>query len=144
MIEEVGIVTETDGITAKVLMKKKSACDGCTAKGTCESTEDGMEIKAINTVQARPGQTVRVSIGAYTYLKSSMIAYGMPLVFFIAGAIFGKNIGEKYLAGYNSDLIAAVAGFGALIISLFLIKLITGRAVSKKEYKPCIEEIISP
>ena len=143
-MEEVGVVTETDGVTATVVVKKKGACDGCSIKGTCEPTEKGMEIEALNTVNAQPGQTVKVSIGAYTYLKSSMLAYGMPLVFFVAGAIFGKNLGEKHLVGYNSDLIAAVAGFAALIISLFLLKLISGRAATKQEHKPYIEEIISP
>ena len=143
-MEEVGVVTKTDGVTATVVVQKKGACDGCAAKGTCEPAENGMEIKAVNTVNAKPGQTVKVSIGAYTYLKSSMLAYGMPLVFFIAGAIFGKNIGLKHLAGYNSDLIAALTGFAALIISLFLIKLISMRAATKEEYKPYIEEIISP
>ena len=103
-----------------------------------------MEIEAINTVQARAGQTVKVSIGAYTYLKSSMIAYGMSLVFFIAGAILGKNAGVKYLTSLNSDLVAAIAGFAALGISLLSIKMFFGRADSKEENKPYIEEIISP
>ena len=141
-MEEVGVVTETDGITAKVVVQKKGACEGCTT-GTCESTDNGMEIEAVNTIKAQPGQTVRVSIGAYSYLKSSMIAYGMPLVFFIGGTILGKDLGEKHLVGYNSDLTAAIAGFTALIISLFIIKLISGRLASKKEYRPYIEEIIS-
>ncbi|HEW81636.1 MAG TPA: hypothetical protein ENH18_04615, partial [Nitrospirae bacterium] len=66
------------------------------------------------------------------------------LVLFIAGAILGKNIGAKYLIGYNSDLIAAIGGFAALIISIFLIKLISMRTATKEEYKPYIEEIISP
>ncbi len=143
-MEEVGVVTETDGITAKVVVQKKGACDACGGKGACKSTDDGMEIDAINTILAKPGQTVRVSIGAYTYLKSSMLAYGMPLVFFLGGAILGKNIGVTHLVEYNSDLIAAVTGFAALAISLLLIKLISGRAATKEEYKPYIEEIISP
>ncbi len=142
-MEEVGIVIETEGITAKVVVQKKGACDGCSGKGACKSTDEGMEIEAINTIHAKKGQTVKVSIGAYTYLKSSMLAYGMPLIFFLAGAIFGKNIGEKYLTVYNSDLIAAIAAFAALIISLFLIKFISGRVASKEEFKPYIEEIIS-
>ena len=141
-MEEVGVVTETDGITAKVVVQKKGACEGCTT-GTCESTDNGMEIEAVNTIHAQPGQTVRVSIGAYTYLKSSMIAYGMPLVFFIGGTILGKDLGEKHLVGYNSDLTAAIAGFTSLIISLFIIKLISGRLESKTEHRTTIEEIIS-
>lgn len=143
-MEEVGIVTEIDGVTAKVVVQKKGACDGCASMGACKSTDKGMEIEAINTIHAKPGQTVRVSIGAYTYLKSSMLAYGMPLVFFVGGAILGKEIGIKYLTEYNSDLVAAVTGFAALIVSIFIIKLISGRAATKEEFKPYIEEIISP
>lgn len=143
-MEEVGIVTEIDGVTAKVVVQKKGACDGCASMGACKSTDEGMEIEAINTIHAKPGQTVRVSIGAYTYLKSSMLAYGMPLIFFVGGAILGKEIGIKYLTEYNSDLVAAVTGFAALIVSIFIIKLISGRAATKEEFEPCIEEIISP
>ncbi len=143
-MEEVGVVKETNGVTAKVIIQKKGACDACAGKEACKSTDEGMEIEALNTIHAKPGQTVRVSIGAYTYLKSSMLAYGMPLAFFLGGAIFGKNIGVKHFIEYNSDLIAAVTGFAALIISLFLIKLISGRAATKEEFKPYIEEIISP
>jgi len=142
-MEEVGVVTEIDGVTATVVVKKKGACDGCSISGTCEPTEHGMEIEALNTLNAKPGQTVKVSIGTYTYLKSSILAYGMPLVFFIGGAIAGKDLCEKYLVGYNSDLIAAAAGFAGLAVSLLLIKLISGRLATKEGHKPTIEEIIS-
>jgi sigma-E factor negative regulatory protein RseC len=143
MIEEVGVVTETDGVMAKVIIQKKGACEGCSVQETCKPTEKGMEIEVLNTVQARVGQTVRVSIGAYSYLKSSMIAYGIPLVFFIGGAILGKNAGDRYFTDLNSDLVAAIAGFVSLIISLLFIKLFSGHAGSKIEYKPHIEEIIN-
>ena len=142
-MEEVGVVTKIDGVTATVIVKKKGACDGCSISGTCEPTEHGMEIEALNTLNAQPGQTVKVSIGAYTYLKSSIIAYGMPLAFFIGGAILGKDLGVKHLVEYNSDLIAAIAGFAGLAVSLLLIKLISGRLATKEEHKPVIEEILS-
>ena len=143
-MEEVGVVIKTDGITAKVVVQKKGACDGCAGKGACKSTDDGMEIDALNNVNAQPGQTVRVSLGAYTYLKSSMIAYAMPLAFFIAGAILGKNAGAKYFTNLNSDLVAAIAGFAALAISILFIKMFSSRAESKEEYRPYIEEIVDP
>ena len=132
-MEEVGVVTETDGVTAKVVVKKKGACDGCAGKEACKPTDDGMEIDALNNVNAQPGQTVRVSLGAYTYLKSSMLAYGMPLVFFITGAILGKNAGEKYFTNLNSDLLAAITGFAALAISILFLKMFSSRADSKEE-----------
>jgi sigma-E factor negative regulatory protein RseC len=143
MIEEIGIVKKTEGITAKVVVQKKSMCEGCTVQGTCESTGEGMEIEALNPLQAKEGQTVKVSMKPETYLKGSMLVYGLPLVLFFAGAIAGKNIGEEYFKDMNSDLIAAIGAFGALILSLAGIKLWSLKAEKKTEYRPVIEEIVS-
>ena len=115
MIEEIGIVVKTEGDLARVTVQKRGACEGCTAKGACESTSEGMEIEALNPVHAKEGQTVKVLLQAETYLKGSMIIYGLPLVLFITGAIVGKNIGESYFLNTSSDIIAAIFGFGSLI-----------------------------
>jgi len=116
MIEETGVVTEVDGIMAKVAVHKRGACEGCAAQGSCESTPEGMEIEALNPVGAKVGQTVMVSMKAQTYLKGTMFVYGLPLAVFIAGAIAGKNIGDRYITSVSSDLVAAVAAFASLII----------------------------
>ena len=142
MIVETGIVTKTEDTIAKVMVQKRGACDGCNAKGTCASTPEGMEISALNPVQASVGQRVKVSLRPDTYLKGTMLVYGLPLVLFIAGAIVGKNIGEKYMIGTNSDLVAAVAGFCTLVASLLLVRMWSQKLESKTEYQPVIEEII--
>ena len=46
-MEEVGVVKETDGVTAKVVVQKKGACDDCAGKGACKSPDEGMEIGRI-------------------------------------------------------------------------------------------------
>ncbi len=142
MIEEIGIVTKTDGFTAKVAVQKKGTCEGCAAQGACETTEGGMEIEALNPVDAKEGQTVRILINPRTYLKGTMLVYGIPLAALIAGAIVGKNIGEKFFRETSSDLIAAIAGFGAFVLSFLIIKIWTHKFETKTEYKPVIEEII--
>jgi sigma-E factor negative regulatory protein RseC len=142
MIEDIGVVTKTDGVTASIIVQKKGFCDGCAAKGTCESTEEGMEIKALNTVQAKVGQTVKVSLGPQTYLKGTILVYGIPLIAFIGGAIMGKIIALEYLNGTDSDLVAVATGFTVFIISLFGIKIWAKKAASKTEYKPFIEDIV--
>jgi len=141
-MEETGIVIKTDGIMATVRVQKKSACEGCAVKGVCESTPEGMEIEALNPVKARVGQSVRISMKPYTYLKGTMIVYGLPLVLFITGAIMGKNIGEKYITSMDSDLVAAICGFVLLALSMLGIKIWSKRAESRTEYKPVIEAII--
>jgi sigma-E factor negative regulatory protein RseC len=142
MVEETGIVTKVHGNMASVLVQKKSSCDGCSVQGACESTAEGMEMDALNPVHASEGQKVKVSITSQAYLKGSMIVYGLPLVIFIAGAIMGKNIGEDYFKDMNSDLVAAITGFSALILSLLGVKAWSKRAESRTELKPVIEEII--
>ena len=143
MIEEIGIVVKTEGETARVTVQKRGACEGCTAKGACESTSGGMEIVALNPVNAKEGQTVKVLLQAGTYLKGSMIVYGLPLVLFITGAIVGKNIGEAYFLNTNSDFVAAIFGFASLVASLAAVKIWSGKLESKTESKPFIGEIIS-
>jgi len=141
-MEETGIVIRTEGVMATVRVQRKSACEGCAVKGACESTQEGMEIEAFNPVKARVGQSVRISMKPYTYLKGTMIVYGLPLVLFIAGAILGKALGEQYITTMDSDVVAAICGFALLAISMIGIRLWSRRAETKTEYKPVIEEII--
>ncbi|MEW6600078.1 MAG: SoxR reducing system RseC family protein [Nitrospirota bacterium] len=142
MLEETGVVTRIDGNMARVLVQKKSACDGCSIEGACKSTPEGMEIEALNAAHAEVGQRVKILLTTGEYLKGTIIVYGIPLVVFIAGAIAGKSMGEKYFADMNSDIIAAVTGFISLILSLFAARLWSRRMESRTEYKPVIEEII--
>ncbi len=142
MVEETGIVKAIDGTMATVLVQKKSACDGCTAHGACESTKEGMEIEAFNAVHAHEGQKVKVLMTSGEYLRGTMLIYGFPLVLFVAGAILGKNAGDKYFTDMNSDLIAAFSGFAALILSILGIKILSRKLESNTRFQPVIEEII--
>lgn len=142
MIDETGVVTKIDGVMAKILVQKRGACEGCTVRGICEPSEKGMEIEALNPVQAKVGQKVKVSIKPQAYLKGTIFVYGFPLLSFIAGVIIGKNIGETYFKEISSDIVSAILGFAALIISFLIVKVWSKKAETKIEYKPIIEEIL--
>ncbi len=143
MTEETGIVKEIDGIMAKVAVQKKDACDGCSAQDACSSSNDEEAVlEAINAAKAEVGQTVKISMKPMTYLKGTMLVYGMPLVLFLAGAVAGQKIGEEYFRETSSELVAAVTGFAALFISLLIIKVWSGKTESRKGSQPVIEKII--
>ncbi len=142
MVEETGTVIRIDGTMARVLVPRKTACEGCSSDGACESTQEGMEIEASNPVHAREGQRVRVLMAPQEYLKGAVLAYGLPLVFFIAGAMVGKELGEEHVPELNSDLVAAITGFSSLILSFAGVGLWLRKYKSKSDYKPVIEEII--
>ena len=142
MEEETGTVTKVYGPMAKVLVQKKSSCEGCGVQGACQSASEGMEIEALNPVQAKEGQEVKILVKPDEYLKGSMLVYGLPLVLFIAGSILGKIIGEAYFKTTGSDIIAAIAGFSVLILSMAGVKIWFMKAEKKSGYKPVIEEIL--
>jgi sigma-E factor negative regulatory protein RseC len=142
MIEETGVVTKIDDTTARIIVQKRGTCEGCAASGVCESSENGMEIEALNPIHAQVGQTVKVSIKPQAYLKGTIFIYGFPLVAFIAGAILGKNIGEAYFKEASSDMVSVICGFAALIISFLIARSWGKKAETKTEYKPVVEEIV--
>lgn len=143
MIEETGKVTAVNDTTAIILVQKKGACEGCAVSGICKPSEKGMEIEALNPIHAKKGQTVKISMRAQAYLKGTIVVYGFPLTAFIASAILGKNIGEKYFKEISSDTVSVILGFTALIASFLIVRVWSKKAETKKEYQPVIEEILS-
>lgn len=140
-MEEIGTVKSTAGAFAKVSVPKKSVCEGCTA-GTCKPDEQSMEIDAVNKAGAKAGQKVRVVIKSYTYLKGSILVYGIPAVALIAGAVLGKEIFSKQFKGTDPDIVSAIFGFGLFLMAFLGIKLWSLKAEKKTETKPVIEEIL--
>jgi sigma-E factor negative regulatory protein RseC len=140
-VEEVGFVKSVEGIFATVSVPKKSACEGCSL-GICKPEEQTMEIEALNNVKARVGQKVRVAMKTYSYLKSAIIVYGIPALALISGAVLGKEVFSRYLEDIDSDIVSAVFGFGAFVLSFLLVKFWSSRVVKKVELKPIIEEIL--
>ena len=143
-MEEIGVVISTQGVVARVRVQRSGACDACAVSGTCKPVEETAELEAFNPIRAKIGQTVRLVLKPQLYLKASIIVYGLPVVSLIGGAILGKNIGEIYFKGMDSDLISAAFGFGALIISFLAIKIWSSKVEKKEEYRPVIEEIVNP
>jgi len=141
-VEEVGLVKSIEGAFATVAVPKKSACEGCSLK-ICKPEQQVMEIQALNSVHAMVGQKVKVVLKSYTYLKSSMVIYGIPALALVGGAVIGKELFGPFFAGYDPDMVSAVSGFGAFMLSFLLIKLWSFSAGKKTEAKPVIEEILA-
>lgn len=139
-MEEIGIVRRIDGPRAFVVVERKSACDSCRAG--CKVTDGGAEIEAINEAKAAVGQTVRVAMKPYLYLKGSLLVYGLPALSLILGAIAGKEYLSGSFPGVEPDIISAVTGFGAFLLSFVIVKLWSGKAEKKAAYQPVIVDIL--
>ncbi|MGE5173517.1 MAG: SoxR reducing system RseC family protein [Betaproteobacteria bacterium] len=141
MIEEEGIVAETEGGIAKVAILKKSACEQCAASGVCHpGDQDFME--AANPLGAVKGQKVKVVVAPQMYLKASIILYGIPMAALVAGAIVAKNIAAHYVGEQNSDLWAFIGGMVCTVISFLFIRAYNKKVEKTQKYKPVIVEIL--
>lgn len=139
-MNETGIVKRINGITAVVSVERKSACEQCAAG--CKITDAGAEIEAVNRAKARIGQKVRVEIRPYSYLKGSVIVYGLPALALIIGAVAGKEFFSGFFPSLDPDIVSAIFGFGFFIASFLAVKFWSARLEKRTEYKPVIEEII--
>lgn len=126
---------------AKVMVQRKNACEHCTA-GTCHITDDGAEIEGLNMVHAEVGQRVRVVMRPYTYLKGTLMVYGLPAIMLMVGAVVGKEFFAGMLGSLDPDLVSAIFAFGFFGLSFLLIKLWTMGFDKKPENRPVIEEVI--
>ncbi len=140
-MEEVGIVTEIEGITAHILVERKSACEHCTI-GTCKISSDGANLKAINEASAKVGQKVRVAIKDYTYVSGSFFFYGVPTFALIAGGILGLAVFSEWFPGKDPEAVAAVSAFVCMVLSLLVVKLWSRSAERKSVYQPVVVEIL--
>jgi sigma-E factor negative regulatory protein RseC len=139
-MDEVGVVKVLKGDVAIVSVSRKSACEQC--KAGCSLTESEAEIEAINEAGAEIGQKVRVLMSPHSYLKGTLLVYGVPSVALIVGAVIGKEFLSLLFEKADPDILSAIAGFGAFIISFGLVKAWSGRVEKKIEYKPVVKEII--
>jgi sigma-E factor negative regulatory protein RseC len=140
-VEEIGVIKSIHGVTAKVSIPRTKTCEGCTA-GICVQDKESMEIEAFNQVDAHVGQKVRVVIDPSTYLKGSIVVYGVPAIALVIGAVLGKEVFSHYFYKLDPDIVSAVFGFGLLIIAFLFVKLWSRRFEKKVNTKPIIEEIL--
>jgi len=101
-----------------------------------------MEIEALNKAGAAVGQKVKVMVHTYTYMKGSMLIYGVPALFLVIGAVFGKEFMPQYFPSAETDTLSAIFGFSFLLISFILVKIMANRMGSRTESRPVIEDIL--
>lgn len=115
---EVGEVVRTKGDMVVVRLKRSSACSRCGACGLGAGPDD-MFLTLPNTLKAKPGDLVELSLESGQLLKASAITYVIPLIALIVGVIMGYMLGgrigiDRQLAGAILGLVFTAAAFGVI------------------------------
>ena len=142
MATEQGIVLRTESDAAWVKTVRSSACEGCTAKGSCHTTGSGedMEVKAINSVGAGVGDRIVLSFETASLLKATFLIYVFPIILMITGAVLGQMLAPRI--GFSTSALSVLLGFAFFFSSLFIIKARANKMAQKNAYQPKITKIL--
>ncbi|WP_373501709.1 SoxR reducing system RseC family protein [Desulfococcus sp.] len=138
MITENGIVTKIDATMARVKTVRRSTCEGCGSKESCEGAKTG-EVEAVNLANAQLGDAVTVGFESGALIKISMLLYIFPVVCMIGGAVLGNYLAPS--SGMDESSGAALFAFGFFFISFLCIRLTGSRMTGNTQYQAKIIKI---
>ncbi len=122
MNREKGTVVEVRGGKAIVETSGGEACASCSARHACVSMGGTKKITMENKSGAAAGDEVEFVIHDLGMLLSSIIVYGVPLIFLVIGIVIGPMIGS--LAGLGEEPSAAIGGILGTALALGIIRLL--------------------
>jgi sigma-E factor negative regulatory protein RseC len=140
---EQGVVLRTESEDAWVKTVRSSACEGCSARGSCHTTGGGqdMEVKAINSAGARVGDRIVLSFETASLLKATFLIYVFPIILMIAGAALGQVLAP--FIEFSPSGLSVLLGFAFFFSALFIIKARADKMAKKNAYQPKITKILT-
>lgn len=127
MLESEAIVVKIEAGTTFVTAQIPSNCgsQGCDTQG-CSSavltrlfSQQPKALRVSNTIGAHVGERVLVGLEEGAFLKSALLAYGLPLLALIVGAVGGMQLASTES---SRDLYAGIGGLLGLGVSALVLK----------------------
>lgn len=141
MAIEEGIIIKVVDTTAMVKTLQMTACESCSERDHCHtsSSQKSMEVEAVNTAGAQPGDRVAVSFETSQLFKLSFLLYVFPVIVMIIGALIGERMAENFQG--NPSAYAAFFGFSFFFAAMAVVKLLDRNARKTGKYRPEIVKI---
>jgi len=122
------LLPSTGGRPAQVRVRLvvSDHCEGCSASSLCKPDGgDRRELEVIDPLGVAVGDRVQVAVPGGAVLKASLLVYGLPLVFLLAGAVGGARLfaADEPLR----DLWSFLIGIGVAAAALPLVRLLVRR-----------------
>ena len=123
-MEEIARVVSTDGDTAKVTLKRSSACgESCAqCKGGCAPGNTYVDVK--NLIGARVGQEVVIEMKTGTFMSAVTITYVFPLIMLFIGIAMGASLNPPFGLELSKDSYGLILGFSLMIVSYAIASMI--------------------
>ncbi|MFI3229748.1 MAG: SoxR reducing system RseC family protein [Bacillota bacterium] len=130
---EVGKIDKIKGSWATVRFDRKLACENC---NMCfkPKEENYVELRVKNTVNAKVGDNVKVSMGDKAVITASAIVYAVPLVIVAIAVVISSLL--------STEFVAFVSAIVALILSFVVVHIIDKKLKTNKAYFPQMVAIV--
>ena len=140
MIREQGIVEEIRKNTAVIKIVRSSSCKHCADKDSCSVADRNMIIEVKNSLNAKEGDRVEVSVPEGTFVKLSLMVYIFPIVALMIGAFLGNFLSMKL----NTDPSATAAITAAIFLaaSFLFLKMFDKKKNAREKYSPRMTRIV--
>jgi sigma-E factor negative regulatory protein RseC len=138
MIEEQALVlSEAKHGYVNVKIHRQSACESCQLKSGCGqsaltkmSSNKCIEFSVLNTINAKPGDIVFLSISEQGLLSASLLMFMMPLLAMLAMSVFTKS----FLAW--PDGAVAISGLVSLLLGFAYARFYAQNNMDDDRFKP--------
>ncbi|MBE5780747.1 MAG: hypothetical protein E7328_02855 [Clostridiales bacterium] len=137
-MKEIGTVQSISANMATVVFDRHEACGSCRACTPLEG-EKQMVAKLKNPVGAKVGDRVAVELKGKSMLSATAIAYGVPLIMLIIGAVVGDGLNRSHHIGEAASALVAI---GFALMGYGILKLLNPLFAKKGEFSPVICDII--
>ena len=136
------IVEIVDSVTAKLQLKRYSACASC---GKCATTSEEKDIivEVDNTIGAKLGDRVEVNMETVNVLKAAFMAYTIPLLALLVGTIGSFYILKLINITNNIEVLSGGIGLVFTFIAFLILKKNDRKFRNSKEYIPIVTRIIT-
>ncbi len=141
MIEETGQIISCDGDYAWVETERSSACSSCSANKGCGTgalskvyANRFSRVKALNQLNATPGETVVLGLQEEALVRGSLAVYGLPLLGLFLMAMLGDVLANK-MAFEQADGLIAIFGIAGLLLGFYLVRLFSRRISNDERYQ---------
>jgi sigma-E factor negative regulatory protein RseC len=140
---EQGTVLEAQGNRILVQTQANACCENCSAGEHCAIGGDAQkrEVWVENRVGALPGDEVEFYVPPGTSVLASSLLYLFPVIMLIAGIIIGAHYSGWFHLGRDAS--SAVGGVSFLLISFFIIKIISAYIKKRNLFVPVCTGVVS-
>ena len=137
MLEARAIVVHLEGPEAIVEARQSGGCGHCDNPKGCGANKLSQlfctkprQFRVSNTINARIGEEVEVSIADGVLLRSALAMYFLPLLLAFGGGMLGTHMAFDYASGDAYAAVGAVLGLvaGFLLVRLFRLRILSSSA----------------